>query len=101
MVERMLDGSAGDADYAAISTAYSSYRRPDPRIAAAVTAGLGDARTVLNVGAGAGSYEPTDRTVTAVEPSAAMRAKRPANRPWLSMPPRKRCPSWTARSTPQ
>src|ERR1700712_2815096 len=56
---------------------YSRHRRPDPRIAAAVQRALGDARTVLNVGAGAGSYEPTDRDVTAVEPSESMRAQRP------------------------
>jgi SAM-dependent methyltransferase len=77
----MADGSAGDADYAAIGTSYSRYRRPDPRIATAIRSALGDARTVLNVGAGAGSYEPTDRMVTAVEPSAAMRAQRPASMP--------------------
>ncbi len=73
---RAQDGSAGDADYGAIGKTYSDYRRPDPRIAQAVWAALGDARTVLNVGAGAGSYEPTDRSVTAVEPSATMRAQR-------------------------
>src|SRR4030095_5365434 len=50
----------------------------DPRIAAQVWAALGDARTVLNVGAGTGSYEPADRYVLAVEPSAVMRAQRPA-----------------------
>src|SRR5439155_13232453 len=50
----------------------------EPRIAAQVWAALGDARTVLNVGAGTGSYEPSDRDVTAVEPSALMRAQRPA-----------------------
>lgn len=77
----MADGSAGDADYAAIGSSYSRYRRPDPRIAAVIHAALGDAQTVLNVGAGAGSYEPTDRMVTAVEPSAAMRAQRPASLP--------------------
>jgi len=81
MVERTVDGSAGDADYGIIGTSYSRYRSPDPRITAAVNAALGDARTVLNVGAGAGSYEPTDRTVTAVEPSASMRAQRPASLP--------------------
>jgi len=59
-------------------TSYARYRRPDPRIAALVTRSLGAARTVLNVGAGAGSYEPADRAVTAVEPSASMRAQRPA-----------------------
>jgi hypothetical protein len=53
-------------------------RRTEPRIAAQVWAALGDARTVLNVGAGTGSYEPSDREVTAVEPSAVMRAQRPA-----------------------
>lgn len=81
MVERMADGSAGDADYATIGAAYTGYRRPDRRIAAAITAALGDGRTVLNIGAGTGSYEPTDRLVTAVEPSAAMRAQRPAHLP--------------------
>ena len=54
-------------------------RRTEPRIAAQVWAALGDARTVLNVGAGTGSYEPCDRDVTAVEPSALMRAQRPAD----------------------
>jgi ubiquinone/menaquinone biosynthesis C-methylase UbiE len=49
----------------------------DPRLEARVRAALGDAKTVLNVGAGAGSYEPRDRWVLAVEPSAAMRAQRP------------------------
>jgi len=76
---RKPDGSAGDADYGSIGTDYSRYRRPDPRIAARFHAALGDATTVLNVGAGAGSYEPTDRAVTAVEPSASMRAQRPAS----------------------
>ena len=74
---RFGDGSAGDADYAAIGTSYSDYRRPDPQIAARIGQALGSARTVLNVGAGAGSYEPADREVTAVEPSASMRAQRP------------------------
>lgn len=74
---RFSDGSAGDADYGQIGTGYARIRQPDPRIAAQFHAALGDARTVLNVGAGAGSYEPTDRDVTAVEPSASMRAQRP------------------------
>ena len=73
------DGSAGDADYATIGTSYSSYRQPDPRIMAHVERALGDARSVLNVGAGSGSYEPVDRDVTAVEPSASMRAQRPTH----------------------
>jgi len=76
---RFSDGSAGDADYGSIGAGYALIRQPDPRIAAEFHAALGDARTVLNVGAGAGSYEPTDRIVTAVEPSASMRAQRPAH----------------------
>ena len=64
--------------YDAIGAAYPATRRTEPRIAARIWAALGDARTVLNVGAGTGSYEPPDRDVTAVEPSAVMRAQRPA-----------------------
>jgi SAM-dependent methyltransferase len=56
---------------------YAAVRQGDPRIAAFVERGLGDARSVLNVGAGAGSYEPTDREVTAVEPSSLMISQRP------------------------
>jgi SAM-dependent methyltransferase len=63
--------------YDTIGTTYSVTRRTEPRIAAQVWAALGEARTVLNVGAGTGSYEPPDRHVTAVEPSAVMRAQRP------------------------
>jgi SAM-dependent methyltransferase len=64
--------------YDSIGTTYTSTRRTDPRIAEQVWTALGNARTVLNVGAGSGSYEPSDRDVTAVEPSAVMRALRPA-----------------------
>jgi SAM-dependent methyltransferase len=64
--------------YDTIGTTYTVTRRTEPRIAARVWTALGDARTVLNVGAGTGSYEPPDRDVTAVEPSAVMRAQRPA-----------------------
>ncbi|MEU9318427.1 MerR family transcriptional regulator [Streptomyces sp. NPDC048295] len=64
--------------YESIGSAYPATRRTEPRIAARVWDALGDARTVLNVGAGTGSYEPPDRDVTAVEPSAVMRAQRPA-----------------------
>ncbi|WP_422114664.1 class I SAM-dependent methyltransferase [Brachybacterium sp. UNK5269] len=71
------DGSAGDADYSVIGAGYSHYRRPEPAFADAIRAALGDARTLVNVGAGAGSYEPRHLDVTAVEPSAAMRAQRP------------------------
>ena len=67
----------GSVDYERHGRTYSRHRRADPRIAARIHAALGDARTVLNVGAGAGSYEP-DRWVLAVEPSATMRAQRPA-----------------------
>jgi ubiquinone/menaquinone biosynthesis C-methylase UbiE len=76
-VPRRHDGSAGDADYGSIGRGYTSYRQPDPRIQAHIDRALGSARTVLNAGAGAGSYEPLDRAVTAVEPSASMRAQRP------------------------
>lgn len=72
------DGSAGDANYGAIGTGYAKYRRPEPAFVAAIQAALGDARTLVNVGAGTGSYEPTGLDVTAVEPSATMRAQRPA-----------------------
>src|ERR1700752_3233037 len=64
--------------YDTIGAAYTVTRRTEPRIAEQIWAALGDARTVLNVGAGTGSYEPSDRDVTAVEPSAVMRAQRPA-----------------------
>jgi hypothetical protein len=81
LVLRHEDGSADDANYGVIGSDYSRYRRPDPRIAARITRALGDAQTLLNVGAGAGSYEPIDRVVTAVEPSASMRAQRPDHLP--------------------
>lgn len=68
----------GEQLYDNIGSAYPATRRTEPRIAAKVWDALGDARTVLNVGAGTGSYEPPDRDVTAVEPSAVMRAQRPA-----------------------
>jgi len=64
--------------YDVIGGAYTATRRTDPRIAARIWEALGDARTVLNVGAGTGSYEPPGRDVIAVEPSAVMRAQRPA-----------------------
>jgi SAM-dependent methyltransferase len=63
--------------YDVIGTTYTVTRRTEPRIAARVWAALGDARTVVNVGAGTGSYEPPGRDVIAVEPSAVMRAQRP------------------------
>lgn len=71
---------AGDVDYKHHGRRYAERRQTEPRIARHVHAALGSARTVLNVGAGAGSYEPEDRYVLAVEPSAAMRAQRPEHR---------------------
>jgi hypothetical protein len=53
-------------------------RQADPRIADQIRPALGEAKTVLNVAAGSGNYEPADRTVVALEPSAAQRARRPA-----------------------
>jgi SAM-dependent methyltransferase len=79
MLERHADGSAGDANYGVIGSSYISYRQPDAAIAGFIYRALGAAETVLNVGAGAGSYEPLNLQVTAVEPSASMRAQRPAH----------------------
>jgi len=70
--------------YDRMGLGYGAVRRPDPRIAAQIEAALGDAESVLNVGAGTGSYEPAGRDVTAVEPS------RPSPSP---------CPSRTTAST--
>src|SRR3984885_11164255 len=64
--------------YEAIGRGYSRTRREDARLATRIHAALGDARTVVNVGAGAGSYEPLDRHVIAIEPSDVMAAQRPA-----------------------
>ncbi len=60
------------AIYERIGQSYTSTRRPDPRIAAQILASMGTAATVLNVGSGAGSYEPTDRHVIAIDPSFTM-----------------------------
>jgi SAM-dependent methyltransferase len=67
----------GEATYDRIGVGYSAVRRPDPQIAARIEAALGDAKSVLNVGAGTGSYEPTEREVTAIEPSRTMIEQRP------------------------
>jgi SAM-dependent methyltransferase len=69
------------SEYDASRAAYTATRRTDPRIAAAIERALGDARTVVNVGAGAGSYESPEREVIPIEPSATMRAQRPPNAP--------------------
>lgn len=66
-----------EALYDQIGRQYASTRQPDPRIAAAILDALGDARSVVNVGAGAGAYEPAGRSVVAVEPSREMIRQRP------------------------
>lgn len=66
-----------DAAYDTIGVNYAELRKPDPRIGAVIERALGGARTVLNVGAGAGSYEPRDRQVTAAELSMEMIRQRP------------------------
>lgn len=63
--------------YDTLGVGYSAVRRPDPRIAAALRRAIGSAASVVNVGAGAGSYEPSDICVVAVEPSSVMLAQRP------------------------
>jgi SAM-dependent methyltransferase len=64
--------------YDSIGLTYAGLRQPDPRIAAAIDAALGDATSLVNVGAGTGSYEPLGRTLVAVEPSGVMIRQRPA-----------------------
>jgi SAM-dependent methyltransferase len=71
---------AGDFDYEANGSGYAFRRRAEPRIGALIHQALGPARSVVNVGAGAGSYEPDAVDVTAVEPSATMRSQRPRDR---------------------
>jgi SAM-dependent methyltransferase len=68
---------SGGVLYDRIGVTYTATRGEDPRLAAAIHAAIGDAMTVVNVGAGTGSYEPRDRTVVAIEPSAVMIAQRP------------------------
>ena len=85
------DPVAGEL-YERIGSGYTRNRRADPRIAQLLWAQLGGAASVLNVGAGAGAYEPSDRDVVAVEPSATMRAQRP--------PGAARCVGATAEALP-
>ena len=73
----MIERVKREAAYDTIGRGYSDSRRPDPRIASAIWGALGEASSVVNVGAGSGSYEPADREVIAVEPSALMIAQRP------------------------
>ena len=67
--------------YDTIGVGYAQFRRSDPRIAGRIHAALGDAATVVNVGAGPGSYEPLDRWVVAVEPSLTMIQQRSLGAP--------------------
>jgi SAM-dependent methyltransferase len=76
-----VDAKDPVAAYDAHGHGYAEQRRADPRIAAAIEAALGGARSVVNVGAGAGSYEPAGAEVIAVEPSATMRDQRPTHLP--------------------
>jgi ubiquinone/menaquinone biosynthesis C-methylase UbiE len=78
--------------YDVIGTSYNTTRRADPRLEQAIWAALGDSKTVLNVGAGTGAYEPRDRSVVGVEPSATMRQARP--------PEAAPCPAASAESLP-
>ncbi|MBN2623017.1 MAG: methyltransferase domain-containing protein [Acidimicrobiales bacterium] len=71
-------GTAGEPVYDRIGRGYTAQRVADHRWQAAIDAALGDAATVVNVGAGAGSYEPADRSTIAIEPSSRMIAQRPA-----------------------
>jgi SAM-dependent methyltransferase len=67
-------------EYDAIGLGYRSKRRPDPRLSAAIAEAIGPAPMILNVGAGAGSYEPSDRPVVALEPSSVMLAQHSGHR---------------------
>lgn len=72
-----MTGTAAPPRYDRIGHGYASTRREDPRLRERILAALGGARSVVNVGAGAGSYEPRDREVIAIEPSRVMTAQRP------------------------
>lgn len=71
--------SSPAVDYEEVGRGYAHARRTDPRIAERIFQALGDASSVLNVGAGTGSYEPPGRDVLAVEPSLVMRSQRPSS----------------------
>lgn len=68
--------SAGDTDYGIIGSSYSDFRKPEPKILEVIVSQLDGACSVLNVGAGTGSYEPPNIDITAVEPSGTMRSQR-------------------------
>lgn len=74
------DGQRKSPEYDRIGRGYHAKRRPDPRLRAAIDEAIGPASTILNVGAGAGSYEPSDRPVVALEPSGVMLAQHPGHR---------------------
>ncbi len=76
MAERRADGSAGDADDRATGRDHVAHRQPEPAIADLVHATVADARTMLNIGAGAGSYEPPDRVDPAIASRAVARLRR-------------------------
>jgi SAM-dependent methyltransferase len=78
--------------YDRLGTTYTATRREDPELAGQIHAALGEGRTLLNVGAGAGAYEPRDRTVLAVEPSPVMIAQRPADAAPAVLAPAERLP---------
>jgi len=67
---RLVHADFPQPAYDTMGLGYQPVRQPDPRLASRITAALGDSRTVINVGAGAGSYEPVDRWVLAVEPAS-------------------------------
>ena len=75
--------TGGEVRYERIGHGYATARREDPRVAAHVRDALAPARTVVNVGAGTGSYEPADRRVVAVEPSPTMIRQREARSPLI------------------
>lgn len=75
-----MGGPEAAPRYDSMGVGYREYRRPDPRIAAQIRAAIGDARSVVNVGAGAGSYEPDDAMIVSVEPSRVMLAQHPGPR---------------------
>jgi ubiquinone/menaquinone biosynthesis C-methylase UbiE len=79
--EHERPSASGPGYYERVGHGYAKRRQPDPRIQSALAAALGDATTVLNVGAGPGSYEPRDRVVVAVEPSTVMLAQRTSDAP--------------------
>jgi SAM-dependent methyltransferase len=80
-IELTVERCAGamNKSYDSIGLNYANLRRPDPRISQKIERSLGDARTILNVGAGTGSYEPAGRQITAIEPSAVMIRQRPVS----------------------